>query len=75
MSRQPADLQDETSSLTIVNATQISKNFLKGYDGLELRGSVYNLFDKDWSRLTPIEIPNDWPIPGINYLLEMKYKF
>ncbi len=78
----PEDPRDDPSSLTLVNATLIAKKFLKGYEGLELRGSVYNLFDKDWSRdvpdMTPSglpAIPNDWPIPGINYLLEMKYTF
>jgi len=79
---EPEDQRDAPSSLTLVNATLIAKKFLKGYEGLELRGSVYNLFDKDWSNPTPAgtpplppPIPNDWPIPGINYLLELKYKF
>ena len=76
------DQRDDPSSLTLVNATLIAKKFLKGYEGLELRGSVYNLFDKDWSMpipaMTPAglpAIPNDWPMPGINYLLEIKYTF
>jgi len=78
----PEDPRDDPSSLTLVNATLIAKKFLEGYEGLELRGSVYNLFDKDWSWPvpggTPPEpqpIPHDWPIPGINYLLEVKYRF
>jgi len=75
MKRVSRDPRDDPSSVTLVNATLIAKKFLKGYEGLELRGSVYNLLDKDWSRPTPIEIPNDWPIPGINFLLEMKYTF
>ena len=78
----PEDQRDDPSSLTWVNATLIAKKFLKGYEGLELRGSVYNLFDKDWSG--PVEeltedglpkIPNDLPMPGINFLVEMKYRF
>ncbi len=73
--RPSGDPRDDPSSVTLVNATLIAKKFFKGFEGLELRGSVYNLFDKDWSQPTPIEIPNDWPIPGINYLLEIKFSF
>ena len=36
------------SGYGIVNVTLIAKKFLKGYEGLELRGSVYNLFNKDY---------------------------
>ena len=74
----PGDPRDDPSSLTLVNATLIAKKFLKRHEGLELRGSVYNLLDKDWSTPVagaPSPIPNDWPIPGINYLLEIKYIF
>jgi len=78
----PEDQRDDPSSLTLVNATLIAKKFLKGYEGVELRASVYNLFDKDWSSDMPDvtddgspRIPNDLPIPGINYLLEIKYTF
>jgi len=75
MSRQPGDLRDDTSSYTIVNATLIAKKFLKDYEGFELRGSVYNLFDEDWSRYVSENMPYGWPKPGINFLLEMKYSF
>jgi len=82
LNRLPDDPRDDPSSLTLVNATLIARKFLKGHEGLELRGSVYNLFDKDWSMpmevMTPVgspAIPNDLPIPGINYLLEIKYTF
>jgi len=75
LNRLTEDTRDDPSSLTLVNATLIAKKFLKGYEGLELRGSVYNLFDKDWSLPTGPEIPNDWPIPGINYMVEAKFSF
>ena len=78
----PEDPRDDPSSLTLVNATLIAKKFLKGYEGLELRGSVYNLLDEDWSYdipdMSPLglpKIPNDLPAPGINFLVEMKYRF
>jgi iron complex outermembrane receptor protein len=69
------DDRDKMSGYGIVNATLITKKFLKGYEGLELRGSVYNLFDKDYTTFTGPDIPNDLPMPGINYLLEIKYAF
>jgi hypothetical protein len=53
----------------------MTKKLLKRYEGLELRGSVYNLLDKGWAMPSVPEIPKDLPMPGINYLLEFKYEF
>ncbi len=75
MGRVSGDPRDDPSSITLANATLIAKKFLKGFEGLELRGSVYNLFDKNWSMPTSIEIPYDWPMPGINYLFDLRYNF
>jgi iron complex outermembrane receptor protein len=72
--RAPDDPRDEWSGYEIINATLIAKKFLKGFEKLELRGSVYNLFDHDWESLQGPDVP-DLPMPGINYLLEIKYKF
>ena len=74
LNRAPEDPRDDPSSLTLVNATLIAKKFLKRFEDLELWGSVYNLFDKDWSLPLSKEmhVPNDFPIPGINYLLDIK---
>ena len=69
------DDRDDPSGYAIVNATLIAKKFLKGYEGLELRGSVYNLLDKDWVTPTDPKIPNDMPRPGRNYMVEIKYTF
>jgi outer membrane receptor protein involved in Fe transport len=73
--RQYGDSRDDMSGYAIVNATLIAKKFLKGYEGLELRGSVYNLFDKDYTSPQDPRLPNDLPMPGINFLLEIKYGF
>jgi outer membrane cobalamin receptor len=73
---EPWDLSDYASGRTIVNATLIARNFLKGYKGLELRGSVYNLFDKDYAiSLGDVDVPYGWPQPGVNFLVEVRYKF
>jgi iron complex outermembrane receptor protein len=61
---------------SIVNATLIAKKILKGYEGLELRASVYNLFDEDYtSPAGKNELPHDIPRPGQNFLFEISYKF
>jgi iron complex outermembrane receptor protein len=71
----PDDTRDDPSGYEIVNVTLIAKKFLKGYKGLELRGSVYNLFDEDYTFSTGPELPNDLPMPDRHYLFEVKYKF
>jgi len=74
--RDRGDSRDNMSGYAIVNATLIAKKFLKGYQGLEIRGSVYNLFDKDYtSPYYPSLLPDDMPRPGRNFMIEMKYKF
>jgi len=63
--RQRKDNRDDMSGYAIFNTTLIAQKFLKGYEGLELRASVYNLFDKDYS--SPAgnhELPQDIPRPG-----------
>jgi outer membrane receptor protein involved in Fe transport len=74
--REVGDTREDHSDYAVVNATLIARKFLKGYDGLELRASVHNLFDKDYtSPLSPTELPDDLPMPGRTFLLEMRYKF
>jgi outer membrane receptor protein involved in Fe transport len=75
--RMKPDTRDNMSGYGIVNATLIAKKFLEGYEGLEIRGSVYNLFDKDYTSPTGgwLDLPNDMPRPGRNFLVEVKYKF
>jgi iron complex outermembrane receptor protein len=74
--RDRGDPRDDMSGYAIVNTTLIAKKFLKGYEGLELRGSIYNLFDKDYtSPYYPTLLPGDLPRPGRNFLVEVKYKF
>ena len=46
--RQYGDLRDDVSSYTIVNVSMMAKKILKGlkgYEGLDLRVSVHNLFN------------------------------
>jgi hypothetical protein len=68
------DTRDDPAGFGLVNATLIAKKFLKRYEELELRGSVYNLFDKDWIMPQGPQLPNDLPMPGINFLVEVRCK-
>jgi len=74
--REAGDTRDDPGDYVIANATLIAKNFLKELKGLEVRGSVYNLFNKEYTSPTgPGELPNDLPMPGINFMLELRYTF
>lgn len=74
--RQRGDNRDDMSGYAIINTTLIAQKLLKGYEGLELRASVYNLFDKDYtSPAGNQELPQDIPRPGRNFMVEMKYTF
>jgi len=70
------------SGYTVVNTILIAKKFWKGYEGHELRGSAYNLFDRDYTSPTPTgppsldpALPNDMPRLGKIYLVELKCTF
>jgi iron complex outermembrane receptor protein len=67
--------QDDMSGFAVVNTTLIAKKFLKGYEGLEIRGSIYNLLDKDYTSPAIRFIPNDTPRPGRNFMVGITYKF
>ncbi len=74
--RQPGDTRDDPGDYVIANAALIAKNFFKDLKGLEARAAVYNLFNKDYTSPTgPGELPDDMPMPGINFMLELRYTF
>ncbi len=60
----------------IVNMGFTAKRFLPGYEGLEIDVSVHNLFDKEYSSPSPAgTLPVDYPQPGINFLIDLRYHF
>jgi outer membrane receptor protein involved in Fe transport len=74
--RERGDDRDDVSGYGIVNTTLIAKKFLKDYEGFELRGSIYNLFDKDYVSPHPaFLLPDDLPRPGRSFMVEARYKF
>jgi len=68
--------QDENPGFTVVDMTLLAKNFFPRLKGLELRGSVYNLFDKDYTVPTPKDgLPVDFPMPGRSLMFDVRYTF
>ncbi len=72
--RAEGDTRDDLSSQRLVDLTLIAKNFFKT---LEIRGSVYNLFDEDYRDPSPfpIKVPNDYPTNERMVMVEARYKF
>ncbi|MEZ4526426.1 MAG: TonB-dependent receptor, partial [Desulfobacterales bacterium] len=77
MPRTEGDTRGDLSGYAISNATLIAKNLAPKIDGLELRGSVYNIFDKEYADPAPLgrNIPGDYPMPGRTFVVEAKFKF
>ena len=70
------DPRDDPGDYITANVGLIAKNFLKELKSLEVRGMVYNLFNKDYTYPTASgELPDDIPMPGINFFLELRYTF
>jgi iron complex outermembrane receptor protein len=71
--RQADDAREDNPGFGIVNAALTAKNFFKG---LEVRGAVYNLLDKEYASPTGgSSLPDDFPMPGRSFLLELQYQF
>ena len=61
----------------VVNTKLTARKFLKGFDGLEFGFSVFNLFDEDYSEPSAQDggLPDDFPMPGRNYMFELRYQY
>ncbi|MDM8522418.1 TonB-dependent receptor [Desulfococcaceae bacterium HSG8] len=71
--RATGDDREAPPDFGIVNTTLIAEDFLKG---LEIRGSVYNLLDKEYvSPLAAGTLPGDLPMPGRSFVVELRYEF
>ena len=74
--REEGDPREDMSDYVTANTTLIARNFIKELKGLEARAAVYNLFNKDYISPTAAgELPNDMPMPGINFFVELRYTF
>ncbi len=71
--REDGDTRRNTPSYALVNLTLIGRNFI---DNLEIRGSVFNLFDKSYKDSAPVDtVTTDYPQPGISFIVELQYQF
>ncbi len=71
--RESGDTRSDLPSHALVNLTLIGKNFM---DNFEIRGSVFNLFDKGYDDPSPTTgAPSDRPQPGRSFMVELRYEF
>ncbi len=72
--RADSDTREDLPSNTLVDLTLIGK---KLYKTLEIRGSIYNLFDEHYldPSPVPVKVPNDYPTNRRMFLAEARYTF
>ena len=72
--RAAGDSRNDLSSSTLVDLTLIAKKF---YETLEIRGSVYNIFNENYRDPSPfpLQVPNDYPTNERMFLIEARYTF
>ena len=71
--REDGDTRRDIPGQAIVNLTLIGKNFV---DNFEVRGSVFNLFDKSYYDPSPQNtVPTDYPQQGRSFIIELRFEF
>lgn len=71
--RDPADSRKDAPGYALFNLTLQAKTPIRG---LELSGTINNLFDKSYTDPAPINgVPGDYPRPGRSFFLKAIYKF
>ena len=71
--REDGDIRRDLPSYALVNLTFIGKNFM---DNFEIRGSVFNLFDKSYEDPSQVDtVPTDYPQPRRSFIVELRYQF
>ena len=74
--RAKGDTRDDISGYCLLNTTLSARKFSEKFDGLELRASVYNLFDKNYVDPAPAAtLPGDYPQPGRSFVFEVRHEF
>ncbi len=67
------DTRKDAPGYALFNLTLQAKTPIPG---LELSGSIYNLFDKNYTNPAPVNgVPGDYPRPGRSFFLKAIYKF
>jgi iron complex outermembrane receptor protein len=70
--RVPGDPRKDAPGYALLDLTLIAKEF---YKGLEIRGSVHNLLDKEYADPLPPVVPGDLPREGRHLMVEALYRF
>ena len=71
--REDGDTRADLPSYALANLTFIGRNLI---DNFEIRGSIFNLFDKDYKDPAPVDtVPTDYPQPERSFVVELRYKF
>ncbi|MGR3293535.1 MAG: TonB-dependent receptor plug domain-containing protein [Candidatus Scalindua sp.] len=71
--REDGDTRRDIPGQALVNLTLIGRNFI---DHLEVRGSVFNLFDKSYDDPAPKNtVPTDYPQQGRSFIIELRFEF
>jgi iron complex outermembrane receptor protein len=71
--RAAGDMRDDFDAFTIVNANFILLNF---FETLELRASLYNIFDEEYAYpAPPFTLADDYPAPGRSFFIEARFTF
>lgn len=74
--RREDDPRDDMDDYVVVNTKLTVRQFLPGFDGLEFGLSVFNVFDEDYSEQSVnVGLPGDFPMPGRNYMFELRYVY
>ena len=72
--RRPREIggtRDDLPSYAVVDCTLIGKNFM---DNFEIRGSVQNLFDKDYADPSGL-VPSNNPQPERSFRVELRFQY
>ncbi len=71
--RENGDTRRDLPSYAVTDITIIGRNFM---DNFEIRGSVFNLFDKGYDDPAPRDtVPTDYPQPKRSFMVELRYEF
>ena len=71
--REDGDTRRDMPSYTLTNLTIIGKNFI---DNFEIKGSIYNLFNKGYDDPAPVDtVPTDYPQQGRSFRIELRFSF
>lgn len=70
--REEDDSRDDMSSYALVNLSITGRNFFRT---MNVQGTIFNVFDKDYKDPGPVSIAEDLPRPGRTYFVGLSYQF